>query len=61
MGGSVNNSQNSTDENNSDQRSLDDQNNSPRRSITPSTPGDRISIKVCFEFYVLLKPSVHIM
>ncbi|XP_043477583.1 EH domain-binding protein 1 isoform X2 [Leptopilina heterotoma] len=34
-----------TDDNNSDRRSTDDQNNSPRRSITPSTPGDRISIK----------------
>lgn len=33
------------DDNNSDRRSTDDQNNSPRRSITPSTPGDRISIK----------------
>ncbi|XP_051172518.1 EH domain-binding protein 1 isoform X4 [Leptopilina boulardi] len=34
-----------TDDNNSDRRSTDDQNNSPRRSMTPSTPGDRISIK----------------
>lgn len=36
-----------SDDNNSDRRSIDDQNNSPRRSITPSTPGDRVSIKVC--------------
>ena len=35
-----------SDDNNSDRRSTDDQNNSPRRSMTPSTPGDRISIKV---------------
>ncbi|XP_033211019.1 EH domain-binding protein 1 isoform X2 [Belonocnema kinseyi] len=34
-----------SDDNNSDRRSTDDQNNSPRRSMTPSTPGDRISIK----------------
>lgn len=33
------------DDNNSDRRSTDDQNNSPRRSMTPSTPGDRLSIK----------------
>lgn len=31
---------------NVDRRSIDDQNNSPRRSMTPSTPGDRLSIKV---------------
>lgn len=31
---------------NSDRRSTDDQNNSPRRSVTPSTPGDRLSITV---------------
>lgn len=33
------------DENTSDKRSID-LNNSPRRSMTPSTPGDRISVKV---------------
>lgn len=31
---------------NYDKRSIDDQNNSPRRSMTPSTPGERISMKI---------------
>ncbi|XP_031782345.1 EH domain-binding protein 1 isoform X8 [Nasonia vitripennis] len=44
MGVAVNSSQ-IGDENTSERRSFDDQNNSPRRSITPSTPGDRISVK----------------
>ncbi|XP_012265928.2 EH domain-binding protein 1 [Athalia rosae] len=47
MGAAVNTSQIS-DENSSEQRSVDEQNNSPRRSTTPSTPstpGDRLSIK----------------
>ncbi|XP_011498246.1 PREDICTED: EH domain-binding protein 1 [Ceratosolen solmsi marchali] len=44
MGVSMNSSQMS-DDNTSDRRSIDDQNNSPRRSMTPSTPGDRISVK----------------
>ncbi|CAD6201321.1 GSCOCG00000122001-RA-CDS [Cotesia congregata] len=38
------------DDNNSDRRSTDDQNNSPRRSMTPSTPGDRLSIKAGSEY-----------
>ncbi|KAJ8679078.1 hypothetical protein QAD02_014865 [Eretmocerus hayati] len=44
MGVSVNSSQ-IGDGSTSDKRSIDDQNNSPRRSMTPSTPGDRISVK----------------
>lgn len=37
-----------SDDNNSDRRSIDELNSSPRRSMTPSTPGDRLSIKVVF-------------
>ncbi|XP_014209545.1 EH domain-binding protein 1 isoform X2 [Copidosoma floridanum] len=42
--GVVNTSQ-AGDENSSGRQSIDDQNNSPRRSMTPSTPGERISVK----------------
>lgn len=34
------------DDNKSERHSLDEQNNSPRRSLTPSTTGDNISVKV---------------
>ncbi|XP_046751457.1 EH domain-binding protein 1 [Diprion similis] len=47
MGAAVNTSQ-IGDENSTETRTIDDQNNSPRRSTTPSTPstpGDRLSIK----------------
>ncbi|XP_012277259.1 EH domain-binding protein 1 isoform X1 [Orussus abietinus] len=44
MGVTVTSSQIGED-NNSDRRSTDGQNNSPRRSMTPSTPGDRLSMQ----------------
>lgn len=43
------------DDNSSDKRSIDDQNNSPRRSMTPSTPGDRLSIKVWILYIHLIQ------
>ncbi|XP_074095402.1 eps15 homology domain containing protein-binding protein 1 isoform X1 [Cotesia typhae] len=45
------------DDNNSDRRSTDDQNNSPRRSMTPSTPGDRLSIKSEYNGNILANAS----
>jgi hypothetical protein len=53
MGVSMNSSQMS-DDNTSDRRSIDDQNNSPRRSMTPTTPGDRINVKVIKCFYTII-------
>ncbi|XP_076639681.1 eps15 homology domain containing protein-binding protein 1 isoform X5 [Colletes latitarsis] len=47
-----------SDDNNSDRRSIDDQNNSPRRSMTPSTPGDRFSTKSEYNGNILGTPSV---
>ena len=62
--GIVNTSQIS-DENTSEKRSIDDQNNSPRRSMTPSTPGDKISVKVRIliinlSWYVDLLNEIHL-